>query len=625
MTSQETVSVTHVVRPRRNGWGDSTARRAMSEIAEDLRLLGGYDVCGIEVLRSDEMLEFVAVANGNPVMRTEHEGDSSPLWAMYPALDQGLEVGVLTFVRAEDLTREAFERLLPYSVLPDVAPSDDPARWHAEDMLVAHVHDDQGRLRALVYFDLPHDGLRPTTGQLTDLEKAIRPLLHCALVQIEREEYAPRIRLTSGVRAAIRSFAPHADVRELLRTIRMQCREAFRAKALWIDTVDGVGDGAVDGGPEGGLEGGLDGQVDAEVVRPLGPEVGAEARAATRSALVDAWERQAVLIVDHDHVWGDDELDKRFRRELTAQVAARGLSEIVLVPIGAGPDFLGVLTVDRDPDAARWTDDESSAALDVAHDLGRAILNARAGERERAAVAELRHLDSYRRNLIDSMARELQNPLALVAGHLEVLQAMDLPDDAQRSVVPMIRNTARLTTLARDLALLSRLADSSTPVSTATLDLAALTTDAIAAVTPQAEHRQVSITLSITGSSAVKGHPLELSRCIGNLLDNAVKFSSRGGRVEVEVRGDDDGVQLTVRDHGIGISSTDHGMLFGAFYRSADPAALGRSGYGLGLSIVRQVAIRHGGTVAVESSRGDGAAFRVVLPQADPGDARRDR
>lgn len=608
MTSQETVSVTHVVRPRRNGWGDSTARRAMSEIAENLRRLGGYDVCGIEVLRSDNMLEFVAVATENPVTRTEHEGDSSPLWAMYPALDQGLEVGVLTFVRAEDLSREAFERLLPYSVLPDVAPSDDPARWHAEDMLVAHVRDDQDRLRGLVYFDLPHDGLRPTTGQITDLEKAIRPLLHRALVQIEREEYSPRIRLTSGVRAAIRSSSPHADVPELLRTVRMQCREPFRAKALWINTIDAV-DSATGQG---------NGQVDGGAERPLGPEVGPEARAATRSALVDAWARQAVLIIDSNHVWGDEELDKHFRGELTPHVSARGLREIVLVPIGAGPDILGVLTVDRDPDAPRWTDDESSAALDVAHDLGRAILNARANEGERAAVAELRHLDSYRRNLIDSMARELQNPLALVAGHLELLQAMELPDDAQRSLVPMIRNTARLTTLARDLALLSRLADASTPVGTATLDLAELTTEAVAAVTSQAEHRQVTIALDVTGSTAVQGHPLELSRCIGNLLDNAVKFSTRGGHVEVEVRGEDDVVTLTVRDHGIGISSTDHGLLFGAFYRSADPAALGRSGYGLGLSIVRQVAIRHGGTVAVESSRGEGATFRVVLPKAGP-------
>jgi len=600
MTSQEAVSVTPIVRPRRHGWGDETARGAMSEMAENLRHLGGYDVCAIEVLRSDAMLEFVALATDNPAMRSEHDGASSPLSAMYPALDQGLEVGVLTFVRAEDMTREAFERLLPYGILPDVAPSADPARWHAEDMLVAHVRDDQDRLRGLVYFDLPHDGLRPTAEQLADFEVAIRPILHSVLVQIEREEYAQRIRLASGIRAVIRSSSPLADVRELFRTVRLQCREPFRATGLWINTLD-AGDN-----PDG------------EELHPPWPETGPEVRAATAAALVNAWARQAVLIIDPDHVWGDDELDKHFRGALTRHVSARGLREIVLVPIGAGPDVLGVLTVERDPEAPRWTDDESSAALDVAHDLGRAVLNARASERERAAVAELRQVDSYRRTLIDSVARELQNPLALVAGHLELLQAMELPDDAQHSVVPMIRNTARLTTLARDLTLLSRLADTSAPVSMATLDLAGLTTEAVAAVTPQAEHRQVSISLDITGSCAVQGHPLELSRCIGHLLDNAVKFSARGGHVEVEVHGEGDGVRLTVRDHGIGISSTDHGLLFVEFFRSADPAALGRSGYGLGLSIVRQVAIRHGGSVAVESSRGEGATFRVVLPKADP-------
>ena len=72
-----------------------------------------------------------------------------------------------------------------------------------------------------------------------------------------------------------------------------------------------------------------------------------------------------------------------------------------------------------------------------------------------------------------------------------------------------------------------------------------------------------------------------------------------------------------VRDHGIGISTSDQELLFGEFFRSADPAALGRSGYGLGLSIVRQVTIRHGGQIEVESTRREGATFRLVFPRAD--------
>lgn len=599
MTSHESVSDPQAVRPRSHGWGDATARQAVSDVADELRRLAGFEVCGIEVLRSDAVLEIVGLATDDPTTRKEYDGASSPLSAMYPSLELGTHIGLLIFVRAEDMTPEAFEQLRPYSIVPDIEPSDDPTHWDAQDMLVAQVVDDQGKLRSLVYFDVPRDGLRPTDAQITELDQLIRPSLRGLLVQIEREEFVQRIRLTNGARAVIRASPPHADLRALFRTVRSKGREPFRATALWINTLA---------------------EFDTlEVAHPQGsgPMAGPDVRAALTVALATAWERQAVLIVDREQVWGDDELDLHYRGELTPHVIARGLHEVVMVPIGAGPDLLGLLAVDRDPEAPRWTDDESSAALDVAHDLGRAILNARASEREKAALVELRELDSYRRSLIENVARELQNPLALVAGHLELLEAMELPEDARNSVVPMLRNTGRLTALAQDLALLSRVADSTRPIGTATLDLAALTVEAIESLTPQAAHRQVSIDLVATGSCAVHGHPLELSRCIGGLLDNAVKFSTRGGHVEVEVRGGDDAVTLTVHDHGIGISSTDQHLLFGEFFRSSDPASLDRSGFGLGLSIVRQVVIRHGGTVDVESARGEGATFTVVLPTVD--------
>ena len=599
MSSQESDSLAPVERPRGHVWGDVTARTAMFWIADHLRQLSGYEGCAIEVVRGDDVVEFVALATDDPETHRQHDGASSPLSPLAPVLVRGVEVGVLTFVRVEDVAPDDLQRLLSYGVLLDIAPTDDPTRWHREDLLVAQVRDDQGRLRALVYFDNPRDGLRPSAAQQADLELAIRPCVHAILVQIEREEFAQRIRMAHGTRAIIRASTPQGDLRELFRTVRTRCREPFRANALWINTVDEFD------------------TLDVASPHLPTPDVRPEVRAALTASLLRAWGRQTVLIVEDDHVWGDEDLDLHFRGDLTHHVSARGLREIILVPIGAGADLLGLLTVDRGADAPRWTDDESSAALDVAHDLGRAILNARAVERERAAMAELRQLDDYRRTLIDTVARELQNPLALVSGHLELLQAMALPEDAEKSVVPMIRNTARLTTLAQDLALLSRLADSSAPVSTATLDLAELTTEAVALLGPQAQHRNVTIDLSVTGRCEVLGHPLELTRCIGGLIDNAVKFSRRNGTVEVAVHGDDSTVTVTVRDHGIGISSSDQELLFGEFFRSADPAALDRSGYGLGLSIVRQVTTRHSGRIEVESARREGATFRLIFPRAD--------
>ncbi|PUA82926.1 sensor histidine kinase [Nocardioides currus] len=601
MTSQGPISATDLVRPRRHGWGDVAARTSMAAIAERLRVLGGFESCAIEVLRGDGMLEFVAIATDNPVTRSERDGTGSPLSAMYPALDQGVVTGALRFLRAEDMTREAFENLAPYSVFPDIARHEDRSRWHREDMLIAEVRDDEDRLRGLIYLDNPLDGKRPSAADLVELDRVIRPALHLALVQIEREEFAQRIRISSATRAVVRSASPSADLRELLSTMREEFREPFRAHGIWIATLDSF---------------------DGELIIPFAPGSGFDlsygVRAAMRAAMTDAWARQEVLIIDSERVWGDDVLDEHYRDSLTPHVTERGLREVVLVPVGAGATALGMLAVARDADGPRWTDDESSAALDVAHDLGRAILNAQANEREHAVMDQLREVGDHRRSLIDLVARELQNPLALVAGHLELLDAMELPEDARRSVVPMIRNTARLTSLAQDLALVSRLADSTGAVSEATLDLAELAAEAVEAVRPMAAHRDVRIVQTVVGTCHVHGHPLELSRCIGGLLDNAVKFSHLGGTVEVELRGDDQQVELSVRDHGIGISSTDQGRLFGEFFRSDDPAALSRSGYGLGLTIARQVAVRHGGTITVESARGAGATFRLVVPQAAP-------
>jgi two-component system, OmpR family, sensor histidine kinase MprB len=107
--------------------------------------------------------------------------------------------------------------------------------------------------------------------------------------------------------------------------------------------------------------------------------------------------------------------------------------------------------------------------------------------------------------------------------------------------------------------------------------------------------------------SVVHGVPATLERAIGNLLDNAAKWSPPGGEVEVGVR---DG-EVTVRDHGPGIDETDLPYVFDRFYRSA--SARGMTGSGLGLAIVKQVAEAHGGTVTAERPQGGGTLMRFRL------------
>ena len=106
----------------------------------------------------------------------------------------------------------------------------------------------------------------------------------------------------------------------------------------------------------------------------------------------------------------------------------------------------------------------------------------------------------------------------------------------------------------------------------------------------------------------VHGEAASIDRAIANLLDNAAKWSPRGGEVEVQVRGG----ELTVRDHGPGIAEEDLPYVFDRFYRAT--SARGMPGSGLGLAIVRQVAEAHGGTVTAERAEGGGTLLRLSLP-----------
>ncbi len=123
----------------------------------------------------------------------------------------------------------------------------------------------------------------------------------------------------------------------------------------------------------------------------------------------------------------------------------------------------------------------------------------------------------------------------------------------------------------------------------------------------RAQRRAPEVTIEAElEESTVLGVPNALERAVGNLLDNAVKWSPPGGVIEVAVRGG----EVTVRDHGRGIDEADLPLVFDRFYRA--PAARGMPGSGLGLAIVKQVAEQHGGSVSAET-----AGRRRRAPAAD--------
>jgi two-component system sensor histidine kinase SenX3 len=130
-----------------------------------------------------------------------------------------------------------------------------------------------------------------------------------------------------------------------------------------------------------------------------------------------------------------------------------------------------------------------------------------------------------------------------------------------------------------------------------------------------ARQNQVAVnTGEIAIGLTVNADHAQLASALGNLVDNAVKYSDVGGVVTVTAYPDQQGVTFVVADNGIGIPPHDLDRIFERFYRVDRARSRGTGGTGLGLSIVRHVAHNHGGSVMVESREGEGSTFRLYIP-----------
>lgn len=217
-------------------------------------------------------------------------------------------------------------------------------------------------------------------------------------------------------------------------------------------------------------------------------------------------------------------------------------------------------------------------------------------------------VQTLRRFLADA-AHELHTPLTALHTNLELAQSAEEPQSYLQRAGEQVERLERLT---NDLLDLSRIEGGSPEPEPAPLDLAALVARVCEPFASQAEQAEVTFELALPGHPLmVPGQERQLSRAIGNLVENALKFTPAGGWVTVNLRCEEGQAVVRVEDSGIGISPDDLPILFQRFHRGRNAA--GYPGSGLGLSIVKAVAERHGGTVSAESS-GEGAGFTLRLP-----------
>lgn len=210
------------------------------------------------------------------------------------------------------------------------------------------------------------------------------------------------------------------------------------------------------------------------------------------------------------------------------------------------------------------------------------------------------------RQLVADASHELRTPLTSLRTNIEVLAGdRALPaEERGRLLSDVVEQLEEMTTLISELIELARAEQQALEPEDVRLDL--VTADAVERAR---RNRPEIVFTSYLTESHVRGVPAAIERAIGNLLDNAAKWSPEGGTVEVRVG---DGA-VTVRDHGPGIAEEDLPYVFDRFYRAR--SARGMPGSGLGLAIVRQVAEAHGGSVVAERVDGGGTRMTLSLPR----------
>ncbi|MDN5893937.1 MAG: GAF domain-containing sensor histidine kinase [Nocardioides sp.] len=574
-------------------WSRHVLEDSLSVLADGVCEVAGFGVSAISVLREGAYLETVAVA-GDPEAEKVLLGTFRPVTELDRDLEDCVEWGSLRFVTHEAV----LGRVDDLGWVPEYEPVDDPLAWHPLDLLFAPLRNGGGELLGVLSVDLPVDGLRPGPRRQEKLARYVAQASQAVDALLQRDRFSEQLRLASAARQVVRAASGELTPEKVIEVCQPALIKGFGARGIWMRAFDDLGRGPGAIYSSDGREVALDNSL-----------VGLATTTARQ-----LWADQEVLVISPRRELSG-QVTAEQRRQIHDYLASIEVESMLFVPLGAASECLGNLVLTRHQGDHDWTSVEAATALDVGHDLGRALLNARTFERERKVLAEVRELETYKSRLIATVSHEFKTPLTGMLGYLELIEDEEVTPLVARAMEVTGRNTHRLLALVNDLLMLSRTGDPNRPLGEQSLDLRAQVRDAVELMTPESTRRGISLHLDTSDEPVpVAGDTAELRQVCSNLVNNAVKYSREGDSVWIQLLPRKDVVTLMVQDNGIGISDPDLARLSEEFFRSTNPEALSRPGTGLGLAIVRRIAERHGGRLDIHSTLGEGSTFTITLP-----------
>jgi len=232
-------------------------------------------------------------------------------------------------------------------------------------------------------------------------------------------------------------------------------------------------------------------------------------------------------------------------------------------------------------------------------------------------VSELERLETIRKDFVANVSHELKTPITAARGLLEtVIDDNEMSIENHRIFITKAMNQIlRLSNIVTDLLSLSRLETVKMDLIRECIDLRDVVNDSIQALHPVSEEKRISIEYEeFDMSLEVLGDREALFQSVNNLIDNAIKYNSKHGKVWLRLYNEGKNAVLEVRDSGIGIEALEKHRIFERFYRIDKARSTQVGGTGLGLSIVKHTVLAHGGQLSVESFLGTGSTFKIFIP-----------
>lgn len=229
-------------------------------------------------------------------------------------------------------------------------------------------------------------------------------------------------------------------------------------------------------------------------------------------------------------------------------------------------------------------------------------------------ITHLKELDRIKSEFVTTVSHDLRSPLTAILGYVELIERAGVVNDQQRDFIRRVQlSVQQITNLVTDLLDLGRI-EAGLETSRESSPISVLARYAVEGLRASAETRGLVLETELPEDlPLVSGDPIRLRQMIGNLLDNAIKYTPKGGTVGIRVAVEGDQIILKVFDTGPGIPPADQPYLFDKFFRASNVADR-TPGTGLGLSIVKSIVDHHDGRIWVESALGKGTTFTVVLP-----------